>query len=410
MTRLDYLPDDAHTMPGARTWVNDVVQRVSAGQSVIVVVPDVFPCKGAEMILDEVARRVPADPLPPARGSHGFPEQMAEMLGQPATRDDEKKSFRRMVMELGDGPPVVLVRSWEHELVPFLEHLPQLLHERGAAPGLGRTFILFVRYSDLGSIRVAQLRYQPEFALKWWWGVWTRLDTAVATASARPELGEYRRALVTEFAGWNLQLAHEICHRWDGEQNSLAPLTEQILLEGGVHQEDSEQAISEGSPSYECPSGRDLSKSAPDQPGPIELASWARGDLDSWDGWLCHWMAVDPRDPCDVEHVLWRSQVRSALARMGDRRRTAQETVMQLGGPLVSDLAGRVAVSVYPERTWDPEKPWDLRVIQRVAATIPDCKPLSTELRRVADQRNKLAHYRQLDEISIQEVMRPGSW
>jgi hypothetical protein len=142
----------------------------------------------------------------------------------------------------------------------------------------------------------------------WWWGVLDRLDTAF---HVRGQLADGHDALVrdliTEVAGFDLNLADYLAARWDGSYETLA-----------------EALAAFAGPSWtpELVKGQPLphSSTALRAPPAALLPMWDLGLVDRWDTFPAYLHACAISDTADLRSRVWRAQVRTLMPTIDEER------------------------------------------------------------------------------------------
>lgn len=138
---------------------------------------------------------------------------------------------------------------------------------------------------------------------RWWWGVLGPLDTAVFVS----ELLDGDRRLpgfadvVTEVAGFDLDVASMLIESWDGDVSHLRSLLaeyDKSLFDSGWF------AVGGASPAA--------------RPSPDVMSAWSRGSVNAWGEsdphpHPCHVCAASP---AAVQRLVWRGQVRNLMPRI----------------------------------------------------------------------------------------------
>ncbi|MDX2529378.1 hypothetical protein [Streptomyces europaeiscabiei] len=249
----------------------------------------------------------------------GWPDARPAPVARPAARKQAvPEVFERLGKELGVGPgevvarltdpaqrwrPVIGLRAWAEPDDPRQHALgvsgggarggavQRLFHSLTAAvkesglPPQGRPRLLVVaRVRDVSTALTDELdRDIATTAVRWWWGTTGRLDTATVVASVRSggpvgPVGQRVRAVVreevvTEVAGFDLELAHRLAMAWDGRISRLGPSLRSCL---GTEQ------ITRAA---DCPNAA-LEAGTRRRPGSRLRSAWSGGLVQSWEGRL----------------------------------------------------------------------------------------------------------------------------
>ncbi|MGW0839732.1 hypothetical protein ACWD26_06175 [Streptomyces sp. NPDC002787] len=342
--RLDVVPPTVLTVPAPRN-------REGAGAADGSAVPDQLPWEA-----DTEDDGVPDwDGLPDLDFDDdfdiGWSDTRPAPLARPAVREQAvPEVFERLGKELAVAPgevvtrltdpaqrwrPVIGLRAWAEPDDPQQDApvvagggsrggaVQRLFHSLSAAvkeaglPPQGRPRLLVVaRARDVSAALTDELdRDIATTAVHWWWGTIGRLDTATVVASARAgspagAVGQRVRVavkeeVVTEVAGFDLELAHRLTRAWDGRISRLGPVLRSCL--------DAEQITRAAS----CPDAA-LEAGTRRRPGSRLRSAWSGGLVQSWEGRLCRHPAVwyadgGPDTPPELDLLVGQAQQRAVF-------------------------------------------------------------------------------------------------
>ncbi|MGX5654084.1 hypothetical protein ACWKWC_04860 [Geodermatophilus nigrescens] len=300
-------------------------QDVSAGRSVVVVVPaHVVDDGSVRALVEAIERSTGAYDCPPPDEGTDLPGAVARLFGPPEAWRHSADPWRDLVRwPAWHGQPVLL-RSWEHDLSVPLRRLPALLQEAGVAESERPVLIMVVCRRDVDERRLDHVDALTT-GVHWWWGVLDRLDTEafLAGGERRTDRDVLRRSVLAEVSAWSLELAAHLSSGWNGRVDQLHAAI---------------QDFAGGEPVPAPPPAATAKRSS--FPVAADRDAWDAGQVEQWDGRrrTVPWQVDDRRS---LDTLVWRAQNRVLMPRVDEaraeleacfRRRASQSVVAEVSG------------------------------------------------------------------------------
>lgn len=146
--------------------------------------------------------------------------------------------------------------------------------------------------------------------IRWWWSVIDKVDTAVhvGTLTRERNVDPTFASACVEIAGFDLDLAEDFLHGWDGRLDGAVELLR-------ARAENTPNEFRSSELPYELPG-------AAERPATAHLTAWNAGVLERWDGrptW--HPTTIDGDGiRSHLHHLIWKAQLAAVLPELETRR------------------------------------------------------------------------------------------
>lgn len=325
-------------LPGPQAFLRRVAQDAADGWPVVLVVPDRL---GSEEFLEALERNL-EDLLPRSSdlvlasaddraGGSSWSELWRLLVPGEAPPVSSATDFARQLAARGVTGTFLVVPTWqlpERQRPAFGDVLSALARRVKLGDSAGANVICVTTLAGLAHLPQADVTVR----VHWWWRVVHRLDTQVEVWRSCQDVvrDDVAREVVVEVAAWDLDAVPTILHAWDGSDvSSLVCVLRDLLADATAHDEDGRSGDGASSHMIDELDGR---HSKSDGPSVDEVAAWAAGCVQRWDGVTRARPALLTAIPDGADRIhrlVWSAQLRSFMPQLDRWRQQAEERLRE---------------------------------------------------------------------------------
>ncbi|GAB04126.1 hypothetical protein GII30_19450 [Gordonia amarae] len=303
-------------MPGPRRFLASIAADVSEAAVVIVVFPDCAVDDGtAEVVLDELESVLDDCRFCDVSGET-FPVRILDTFGG---HDEDVVTYDDWDTII-DWPNwhrhTVLVPAWEHpDTASIVARWPAQTHACSLPPGQIPTVLIATTLAELSRADIERLS-SPDIRVRWWWGVFGRLDTELQLASqiaGTKEPDPVDVAAITEVAGWDLAAIEHLLDRWDRRTDGIGTAVAQWQARDDI--------VNHTHGQWKPSRGN----SVPTAPPPSHEQHWRDGCIDRWGHHVR--FSVAAIDDEEVNRRLWLAHNHSLIAYVEEERTRLEKII-----------------------------------------------------------------------------------